>query len=282
MDTENLKIEYLETDQLKAYENNAKLHPDSQIDQIKESIRKFQMIDPIGIWSEDNIIVEGHGRLIACQQLGVKKVPVIRLDHLTDEERRAYALTHNQTTLNSGFDPEMLRVELDDIKDIDMEDLGFDMNEIEGFEAEEDDYEINPPKDPKTKLGQVWQLGKHRLMCGDATDPENIPRLSGGGTDRPIAYRPAIQRRLYRRNEGPAEDKERQNGRRSLPIISEGRVRSGRHSHASGRSLLYLACGLRGVQLQGSSQGSRVDTPAVHNLGQEQPGHGKTGLPVET
>lgn len=180
MNKENLKLEYIRTDQLKPYENNAKSHPKDQIDQIKSSIRKFEMIDPIGIWSEDNLIVEGHGRLIACQQLGVEKVPVIRLDHLTDEERRAYALAHNQTTLTSGFDPEMLRVELNDIKDIDMEQFGFDMDVLGDFEAEEDEYEVSPPKNPKTKIGQIWQLGEHRLMCGDATDPECLKKLSGG------------------------------------------------------------------------------------------------------
>lgn len=180
MNRENLKIEYIATDELKAYENNAKQHPEEQIEQIKASIRKFEMIDPIGIWSSENVIVEGHGRLIACQELQIEKVPVIRLDHLTDEERRAYALAHNQTTLTSGFDPEMLRVELKDIRDIDMEQFGFDMDALGDFEAEEDDYEVNLPQTPKTKIGQIWKLGDHRLMCGDATDPDAVRKLSGG------------------------------------------------------------------------------------------------------
>ena len=200
MEKENIKIERLEIDSLKPYENNAKSHPEKQIDQIVESIRRFGMIDPIGIWSEENIIVEGHGRLIACKELGVKEVPVIRLDHLSDEERRAYALAHNQTTLSSGFDTEMLRVELSDIKDIDMDRLGFDMEKIMSTEAEEDDYIPCPTKTPKSKLGQIYQLGKHRVMCGDSTNPQDVKRLSGGGTAGPIIDGPAVQRRLHRRN----------------------------------------------------------------------------------
>ena len=242
MDKENLKIEYIRTDQLKPYENNAKMHPDDQIDQIKASIRKFEMIDPIGIWSKDNLIVEGHGRLIACQQLGVEKVPVIRLDHLTDEERRAYALAHNQTTLTSGFDPEMLRVELSDIKDIDMDLFGFDMDALGDFEAEEDDYEVAPPKNPKTKIGQIWQLGEHRLMCGDATDPECLKKLSGGGVTGPIADRPAIQCGLQRRNKRPAADHERQYGRRSIQAIPPGCIHCSRCGNETRGGVLYLAC----------------------------------------
>ncbi len=200
MEKENIKIERLKIDTIKPYENNAKMHPDEQVEQIAESIRKFGMVDPIGVWSADNIIVEGHGRLMACMKLGVKEVPVIRLDHLTDEERRAYALAHNQTTLNSGFDPEQLRVELSDIKDIDMDSLGFDMEKIMSTEAEEDDYIPDPPKTPKSKLGQIYQLGKHRVMCGDSTNPQDVKRLSGGGTAGPIIDGPAVQRRLHRRN----------------------------------------------------------------------------------
>ena len=182
MEKENIKIERLEIDSLKPYENNAKSHPEKQIDQIVESIRRFGMIDPIGIWSEENIIVEGHGRLIACKELGVKEVPVIRLDHLSDEERRAYALAHNQTTLSSGFDTEMLRVELSDIKDIDMDRLGFDVEKIMNTEAQEDDYEAALPKEPKSKHGQIYGLGRHRVMCGDSTKEEDVKRLMGGGT----------------------------------------------------------------------------------------------------
>lgn len=119
-----LKVEYLPLDKLKPYKNNAKLHPADQIEQIKKSIEQFGFNDPIAIWGDDTII-EGHGRLIAAQELGIEKVPVIRLDSLTDEERKAYTLAHNKLTMNSGFDNDLLDIELGDISGIDMTDFGF-------------------------------------------------------------------------------------------------------------------------------------------------------------
>ncbi len=127
-----LEITYLPLEQLTPYKNNAKLHPQEQIDQIKASITEFGMNDPIAVWGKDNIIVEGHGRLIACQQLGIESVPVIRLDNLTEDQRKAYTLAHNKLTMNSDFDLDLLKTELQDI-DLDMGDFGFDLelDEIE-------------------------------------------------------------------------------------------------------------------------------------------------------
>lgn len=127
---EHLKIEYLPIDSLKPYEGNAKEHPQEQIDQIVESIRQFGMNDPIGIWGEERLIVEGHGRLLALQQMGETEAPTIRLDHMTDEQRRAYTLAHNKTTMNSGFDMEILVEELESL-DIDMSAFGFDLSEMQ-------------------------------------------------------------------------------------------------------------------------------------------------------
>ena len=103
MNEMKLKIVYLPTESLTPYEGNAKLHTEEQIDQIVRSIEEFGMNDPIGIWGEKNLIIEGHGRLEACKKLKMKQVPCIRLDDLTDEQRRAYTLVHNKLTLNSGF-----------------------------------------------------------------------------------------------------------------------------------------------------------------------------------
>lgn len=124
-----LKVEYLSINALKPYEKNAKLHSKEQIEQIKESIELFGMNDPIAIWS-DNVIIEGHGRLIACKELGIDNVPVIRLDHLSDEQRRAYCLVHNKLTMNTDFDLDILSLELDEIIDIDMSDFGFDLDSL--------------------------------------------------------------------------------------------------------------------------------------------------------
>ena len=118
-----LKIEYVNIDTIKPYKNNAKKHPKEQIEQIKKSIEQFGMDDPIGIWKDE--IVEGHGRLIACKELGYTEVPIIRLDHLTDEERKAYTLAHNKLTMNSDFDLEALDKELEDL-DIDLSKYGFE------------------------------------------------------------------------------------------------------------------------------------------------------------
>lgn len=138
-----LKIEYLSPDELKPYENNAKRHPAEQIEQIKESIKEFGFNDPIAI-DKGNVVVEGHGRLIAATELGLEKVPVIRLDGLTEEQRKAYTLIHNKLTMNSGFDFSLLTLELDGLKDMfDLSTYGFSDFELDntGEEFEPDPYD---------------------------------------------------------------------------------------------------------------------------------------------
>ena len=122
----NLNIEYININELVVYENNAKLHTHEQIEQIKKSIQELGMNDPIAVW-KDNVIIEGHGRLIACQELGIKEVPIIRLDDLTDDERKAYTLIHNKLTMNTGFDLDILNYELENIE-IDMTEFGFELD----------------------------------------------------------------------------------------------------------------------------------------------------------
>ena len=176
---DKLKIEYVDINSIKPYKNNAKLHPKEQIEQIKKSIEQFGMDDPIGIWKDE--IVEGHGRLIACKELGYTEVPIIRLDHLTDEERKAYTLAHNKLTMNSDFDIEILNNELDDILNIDMSDFGFDIDLEEEEEKEIIEDEVpEVPEEPKAKLGDIYQLGSHRLMCGDSTKEEDVAKLMNG------------------------------------------------------------------------------------------------------
>ena len=174
-----LKIEYVDINSIKPYKNNAKLHPQEQIEQIKQSIEMFGMDDPIGIWKDE--IVEGHGRLIACKELGYTEVPIIRLDHLTDEERKAYTLVHNKLTMNSDFDMDILNDELMNFDTIDMSDFGFDMdlNIDEEKEIIEDEVP-EVPEEPKAKLGDIYQLGNHRLMCGDSTNEEDVSKLMNG------------------------------------------------------------------------------------------------------
>ena len=195
-----LEVEYIPIDDLKAYENNAKIHTHEQIEQIKQSIEEFGMNDPIGVWGEDNLIVEGHGRLTACKELGMKEVPIIRLDDLTDEQRRAYTLVHNQTTMNTGFDLDVLNEELENLS-IDMTEYGFDSISEEEVELEEDGFDLDddgePKKEAKSKRGQIYKLGNNILMYGDSTNADDVGKLMNGNvadmvvTDPP--YNVAIQ-----------------------------------------------------------------------------------------
>lgn len=136
-----LKVETVNIDELNLNPLNSKLHPAEQIDQIAASIEEFGNCDPLGVWTNDAgelVIVEGHGRYAALKKLGITEVPIIRLDHLSDEQRRAYGIIHNQTNLSSGFDFEILNQELDMIADIDMSQWDL---EIETFEPSFDDVE---------------------------------------------------------------------------------------------------------------------------------------------
>ena len=173
-----LKIEYVPIGSIKPYKNNAKLHPKEQIEQIKKSMQEFGNIDPIGIWNGE--IVEGHGRYLAAKALQFETVPVIRLDELTDEQRKAYALVHNKLTMNSDFDLDILSDELDKIFDIDMSDFGFDLSLDDEEPQEVVEDEVPEEVETRCKLGDLWQLGDHRLICGDSTDVNVIDRLMDG------------------------------------------------------------------------------------------------------
>lgn len=177
-----MKVESIDISHITPYKKNAKLHPREQIEQIKKSIEMYGNNDPIAVWGEKNVIVEGHGRYMALCELGYKTADIIRLDHLTDEQRREYMLVHNQTTMNSGWDLEKLAEELDDL-DFDGFDFGFDLD-LENIEEEpevyDDDYDPKPPEDPKSKRGDIYKLGRHRLMCGDSTSVTDVEALCGG------------------------------------------------------------------------------------------------------
>ena len=170
-------------DEIIPYENNAKLHPQEQIDQIKQSILEFGNNDPIAI-DKNNVIIEGHGRLLALKELGYKEVEVIKLEHLTEEQRKAYTLIHNKLTMNTDFDLDILQEELDKIIDIDMGFYDFELDiEIEN-PAEEDNYDVDEVlekiEEPKTKSGDIYKLGNHILMCGDSTSEKDVEKLMNG------------------------------------------------------------------------------------------------------
>lgn len=171
-----LQIERMSLDEIKTYPNNAKIHTAEQIEQIKESIRSFGFNDPIAIWH--NEIVEGHGRFIAAQELGFKEIDVIRLDELSDEQRRAYMLVHNKLTMNTGFDMELLEFELENIS-MDMEQFGFDDIESdfgdtsydeEDEEEEETEFPYFSSEEIQASIVKNWKETTLQEFVGYAMD----------------------------------------------------------------------------------------------------------------
>lgn len=174
-----MQIEKVKISDLLEYKNNAKEHPQWQIEQIVESIEKFGFNDPIAI-DENNTIIEGHGRLYALQEMGADEVECIRLSHLGENEKKAYILAHNKLTMNTEFDADLLAQELGEIEGIDMSSFGFLMDPlIEVVEDDFDDESVIEQPEPIAKLGDVYQLGEHFLMCGDSTDFIAVKKLCG-------------------------------------------------------------------------------------------------------
>lgn len=178
-----LSVVYEDINLIKPYKHNAKIHTPEQIQQIKKSITEFGFNDPIAV-DEESVIIEGHGRLIAAKELGMKEVPVIFLYGLTDQQKKAYILAHNQLTMNTGFDMDVLADEINRITAFDMEDFGFDLNALGGEETDpetvEEDEPPEPPANPKSKRGEIYRLGEHRLMCGDSTNKDDVAALMDG------------------------------------------------------------------------------------------------------
>lgn len=173
---------FIDINELKPYENNARLHPQEQIDKIVNSIQEFGFITPV-IIDENNTILVGHGRTQAAKQAGLKKVPYRRITDLSEEQKRAYILADNKLSDIAEWDDELLKIELENIS-LDMTAFGFDDFEIdieENTEAEVVQDEIpNAPEQPRAQLGDLYKLGNHRLLCGDSTDALNVDILMQG------------------------------------------------------------------------------------------------------
>ncbi len=171
-----MNIQQIPINDLKPYPQNAKKHPAEQVEHIANSIREFGFQQPIVV-DKDNVVVIGHGRLLAAKKLNMDSVPCVRADDLTDEQIKALRLADNKTN-ESEWDFDLLDMELSDIE-IDMEQFGFDLDiDDEPQEVVED--EVPEEVETRCKLGDLWQLGDHKLICGDSTDPAVIDRLMDG------------------------------------------------------------------------------------------------------
>lgn len=166
------------------YVNNARTHSDEQVTQLASSIKEFGFINPV-IIDDHNGLIAGHGRLMAAKKLGLDEVPVLIESHLNETQKKAYILADNKLALNAGWDADLLKVELSELKDLGFDNLdtiGFSEDEIKDIlntelEAVEDEGAGEIPEEPKTQRGDIWTLGEHRLMCGDSTSENDVKAL---------------------------------------------------------------------------------------------------------
>ena len=173
---DKLKIEYVDINSIKPYKKNPRKNEDA-IPYVMESIKQFGFKNPV-ILDKDNVIVAGHTRIESAKRLGITEIPCIYADDLTDEQIRAFRLADNKVGEIAEWDIDLLDTELDDILNIDMSDFGFDLD-LEDEEEKEiiEDEVPEVPEEPKAKLGDIYQLGNHRLMCGDSTKEEDVAKL---------------------------------------------------------------------------------------------------------
>ncbi len=181
------RLELIAIDKLIPYANNARTHSDDQIKKIQASLREFGFVNPVLI-DKDCGIIAGHGRVEAAKREGITEVPCVWVEHLTEAQKKAYILADNRLAEDAGWDMELLSIELEELQELDFDIglTGFNSDELsdifgeEELEAVEDDYEVELPEEPKTKLGDIYQLGRHRLMCGDSTDKATVEKLMDG------------------------------------------------------------------------------------------------------
>lgn len=183
-----MEIKQVAVEKLIPYVRNSRTHSDAQVAQIAASIKEFGWTNPILV-DGTNGIIAGHGRLLAARKLGQTEVPVIELAHMTESQKKAYVIADNQLAMNAGWDTSMLTLELSDLKEagFSLDILGFDPKELDNLlEPEQvdgltdEDSVPEVPDEPKTKLGDIYQLGNHRLMCGDSTNVDAIQKLMNG------------------------------------------------------------------------------------------------------
>lgn len=179
------RYELVPVGELIPYANNARTHSDGQIAKLQASIREFGFVNPVLIDGSKNIIA-GHGRVEAAKREGISEVPCVFVEHLTDTQRKAYILADNRLAEDAGWDTDILKLELDALAELDFDITltGFDVDDMSAPDVSDDDFDADTVADaivePVTKLGDIWTLGRHRLMCGDSTDRATVDRLMDG------------------------------------------------------------------------------------------------------
>lgn len=220
-----LKIEYRKVSDLLPYARNARTHSDAQVSQLAASIKEFGFNNPVAI-DADGMILCGHGRVMAAQKLHMAEVPTVCLSHLSETQVKAYILADNKLALNAGWDNDMLKVELEELKDgdFDLNLTGFSDDELKDIlvedptEVQEDNFDGEPPEVAKSQLGDIWTMGEHRLMCGDSTSENDVKCLMQGEladlliTDPPynVAYQGGTKDKLTILNDKQDSDSFRQ------------------------------------------------------------------------
>ena len=202
------RYENVEIKKLKPYENNARTHSEEQVEKICKSIKEFGFINPVLIDSQYGIIA-GHGRVLGAIKLGMMEVPCLFIEDLTEAQKRAYILADNKLALDAGWDEDLLKIELEELSNMnfDITLTGFELEDIqieEPQEVIEDDYEVEVPEEPKAKLGDIYQLGNHRLMCGDSTSVTDIEKLMEGKKADMVFTDPPYG--MKKENDGVAND----------------------------------------------------------------------------
>jgi DNA modification methylase len=201
----DLKINLIELSLLTPYANNTRIHDDDQIKKVAKSIEEFGFLNPVLI-DESNMIIAGHCRVLAAQLLSLEKIPCIQLNHLSDAQKRAFMIADNKLALDASWNLELLKLEIDKLKELDYDfsitgfnddecsklfkeeanivEDNYEVNILNNvsffFKQFEDNYEVNIPEAPKAKSGDIYQLGKHRLMCGDSTSESDVKKLVNG------------------------------------------------------------------------------------------------------
>lgn len=282
------KVEQWPIEKLVPYAKNSRTHSSEQVAQIAASIKEWGFTTAVLV-DESGSIIAGHGRVMAARKLGMTTLPVMVAAGWTDAQKRAYVIADNKLALNAGWDNELLALELGEL-----EDIGFDL-ELTGFSADEikalmpvqvepgltDEDEVpEAPQEPVTKPGDVWVMGKHRLMCGDSTSVIDIDRLMGGVladvwlTDPPynVAYEGGTKEKLKIKNDNMADDQFRQ-FLRDAYTAADTAMKPG--------AVFYIwHADLEGYNFRGAARDAGVDRAPVPHLEEVLPGDGPPGLPM--